>query len=313
LLLTAPADLKPEIRRFSLSCRGFESLYGGTATDALATLTEASMIDAGPVAVPLGSPHDYLAATDALLGVALAVTGDDAGADEALERALKRTAVLPFPLGPFSEAVVQVYCAYVHRLRRNLDLAGTAAQTVSEIGDRHGFREHSMLGQLLVLAASAATGNRGACDAVESMLNLWRMNGGGLAVPVLLAELAEGRARSGDPQRARAVLDDAATIMVETDQRTCEPEIIRIGALLDHTDGKPSTDVVRQLQSAAELALAWGLVRLAGRAVGDALSVLDGRRDGALAEVAQALCDRVPASAAGDLREVERLVNAWLA
>jgi class 3 adenylate cyclase len=313
LLLTASADLKPEIRRFVLSCRGFESLYGGTTTDAVATLTEASMINTGPVALPLGRPHDYVAAIDALLGAALALAGDDAGADEALERALKRTAVLPFPLGPFSEAVVQVYCAYVHRLRRDTELASAAAKSVAEIGDRHGFREHSMIGQLLVLAASAAMGDRDACEAVETTLHLWRMTGGGLAVPTLLTELAEGCARGGDSQRARAILDDAATMMADTDQRSCEPEIIRIGALLEHAAGAPVDDVVKQLQNAAELALECGAVRLAGRAVRDALFVLEGRLDVALADVAQTLCERVPASAVGDLREVERLVNAWSA
>jgi hypothetical protein len=99
-------------------------------------------------------------------------------------------------------------------------------------------------------------------------------------------------------------------MMVDTDQRACEPEILRIGALLDHAEGAPLDDVVKRLQGAAELALACGSLRLAGRAVGHAMSVLQGRGDVAFAEVAQALCDRLPASAAGDLREVERVVNA---
>jgi hypothetical protein len=102
-------------------------------------------------------------------------------------------------------------------------------------------------------------------------------------------------------------------MMADTDQRSCEPEIIRIGALLEHAAGAPVDDVVKQLQNAAELALECGAVRLAGRAVRDALFVLEGRLDVALADVAQTLCERVPASAVGDLREVERLVNAWSA
>ena len=192
----------------------------------------------GPVTVPLGVPHDYVAAVDALLAVALVLAGDDPGADEALARALRRTTQLPFPVGPFSEAVVQVYAGDLYRLRGDVEGARAVARVVSEIGDRHGFREHAMLGQVLVLAASTMEGDQAACEALENVLGIWRMTGGGLAVPVLLAELADGCLRAGDLERARSALDDAATMMAQTDQRGSESEVLRIAASLDRLGGR---------------------------------------------------------------------------
>src|SRR5262249_33561065 len=146
--------LGPQLRRFILACRGFELLFSGATADALTTLEEASAMEVGPVAVPLGTPHDYVAAVDALLAVALRLPGADAGADRALDAALQRSARLRFPVGPFTEAVVQVYASYVYRLRGDMEPARSAAARIGEIGEQHGFREHAMLGHLLGLAAA---------------------------------------------------------------------------------------------------------------------------------------------------------------
>jgi class 3 adenylate cyclase len=266
LLEGAPPDLQPQILRFVLACRGFEQLFAGQTRLAIATLTEASSADTGPATVPLGTPHDYVVATDALLAAGLALADDDAGADVALARALERAASLPFPIGPFSEAVVQVYAAYVHRIRGDAEAARAAAQIVSEIGERHGFREHAMLGQILLLAASVLERDANACEALESVLGMWRAAGGGLAVPVLLTELAEGWLALGDTERARAALDDARTTMDASGQHGPEPDVIRLAAVLDARAGAAPDNVLRQLERAAELAEENGSLRLAARA-----------------------------------------------
>ena len=306
----APSDLEPEIHRFLLACRGFEQLFSGVTDEAVVTLREASLMASGPVTVPLGAPHDYVAAIDALLGAALALTADDTGADEALERALRRTAQLPFPVGPFSEAVVQVYAAYVYRLRRDGERARAAAQVASDIGDRHGFREHSMLGQILVLAAGVTEGDPEACQALESVLGIWRMSGGGLAVPALLAELADGCLRVGELPRAHDALSDAETMMAETGQRGSESELLRIEALLDHADGAPADVAVEGLVKAADVALTGGSLRLGARAIGDAVALLGDRRNDAVAELAGRLLACLPASAVDDRRAIEGWVSA---
>jgi class 3 adenylate cyclase len=266
LLEGAPADLQPQILRFVLACRGFEQLFAGQTRLAIGTLTEASSADTGPATVPLGTPHDYIAATDALLAAGLALADDDAGADAALARALERAESLPFPIGPFSEAVVRVYAAYVYRIRGDAADARAAAEIVSGIGERHGFREHAMLGQILLLAASVLDHDANACEALESVLGMWRAAGGGLAVPVLLTELAEGWLALGDTERARAALDDARTTMDASGQRGPEPDVIRLAAVLDAGAGAAPENVLRQLERAAELAEENGSERLARRA-----------------------------------------------
>ncbi len=306
----APAELAPEIRRFTLGCRGFEQLFAGQTTDAIETLRAASTMNVGPVAVPLGTPHDYVAAVYALLAAGLALAGDDTGADDAIANAVRRTTTLPFPLGPFSEAVVLVYSSYVGRLRGDVEAATRDAARIGAIGDQYGFREHSMLGQLLQLAAASIPGDPTACQGLENVLGMWRMAGGGLAVPALLAELADGWLRAGDTVRARTAIDAAATMMEETGQRGVEPEVLRIGARLNAASGAADDAVVKDLVAAADLALAHGSVRLAARAVRDAAAELDGRHSHAFEDVATRWRAQLPATAAGELREIERSISA---
>jgi hypothetical protein len=167
-----------------------------------------------------------------------------------------------------------------------------------------------MLGQILGVAASVMEGDPDACQALETTLGLWRMAGGGLAVPVLLAELAEGCLRAGDHPRARAALEDATTMMAQTGQRGPEPDVIRISARLDAAGGAEPDDVVKRMCSAADLALEHGSLRLGARAIRDAADVLDGHLDAEVAEVAARLCARLPRSAATERRQIERLLSA---
>jgi hypothetical protein len=198
--------------------------------------------------------------------VGFALACDETRADAALARAVERASTLAFPIGPFSVAVVQVYAAYMHRLRGNAEAARAAAQSVSDIGERHGFRELGMLGQILLLAASVLDHDPNACEALDGVLGMWRAAGGGLAVPVLLTELAEGWLVLGELDRARATLDDVRSTMDESGQRGSEPDVIRLAALLDANAGAPPDDVLRQLEHAVELAEENGSERLARRA-----------------------------------------------
>ncbi len=271
MIVVAPPDLVPEFRRFVVACRGFEHLFAGRTASAISALTEASM-GAGPVAVRLGTPHDYVAAVDALLAVGLVLTAEDDNADQALARALRRVANLAFPVGPFSEAVVHVYGAYMSRLRGDRADALRRAQLVAEIGERHGFADHAMLGQILGLAARVMEPDADACQALENVLGIWRMAGGGLAVPVLLTELAAGLLRVGAVDRAAIAVEDARVMMEHTGQRGCEPEIHRLGALIVAARGGSGADVADEFRFAIDVALDTGSLLLALRAARDVAS-----------------------------------------
>lgn len=224
---------------------------------------------AGPVAVRLGTPHDYVAALDALLAVGLVLTTEDDAADQALAHALRRASDLSFPVGPFSEAVVHVYGAYMSRLRGDRADALTRAQLVAEIGERHGFADHAMLGQILGLAARVMKPDADACQALENVLGIWRLAGGGLAVPVLLTELAAGWLRVGAVDRAAIAVEDARVMMEHTGQRGCEPEIHRLGALIVAAEGGSGAEVADEFRFAIKVALDTGSLLLALRAARD--------------------------------------------
>jgi tetratricopeptide (TPR) repeat protein len=303
--------LDPEVHRFSLSCRGLELLYQGRTSQAIATLRNAALLGhAGPISVSLGTPHDFVAANDGILAVALTVCGDDDGADAALEEAMARTRELAFPIGPFSEAVVQLYAAYLHRLRRDVDGARAASERVGAIGDQYGFQEHSMLGQMLTLVAATVGGDEASRGALGMTLTAWKMAGGGLAVPVLLCELAEAHLAAGDLDAARQVLDEASAMVEETDQRAAEPEIHRLRALADAKAGAPEATVVAALVTAAQVGLAQGSVRLAARSVADLRDLGGGALPAAAADVARRLRAQIPATARGELRELGEWLSA---
>ncbi|MDP1819047.1 MAG: adenylate/guanylate cyclase domain-containing protein [Acidimicrobiales bacterium] len=310
-LLARSSELELEVRRFTLGCRGLELMYLGDTTAAAATLHQASRLGrAGPMPISLGTPHDYVAVTDAVLAVALTLTGDDAGASTALERAFTRARDLPFPVGPFSVAVVQVYAAYLHRLRGDTDAARTAAQEVCDLGAKHGFQEHSMVGQILSLVAAALEGDEPACQTLDATLGVWRMAGGGLAVPVLLTELADGCLVIGDVDRAQAALDEAAAMVELTEQRGSESEVLRLRAELDARCGASDQSVLKGLVAAAELALDQGAVRLAGRALHGVRRRTGDELPAVTADVGRRFVASVPPTAAGDLREIEGWVSA---
>ena len=302
MIAVAPPDLAPEFRRFVLACHGFEHLFAGRTASAVRSLSEASSMAAGPVAVRLGTPHDYVAALDALLAVGLVLTAEDDSADQALARALRRAADLSFPVGPFSEAVVHVYGAYMSRLRGDRVDALTRAQLVAEIGERHGFADHAMLGQILGLAARVMEPDADACQALENVLGIWRMAGGGLAVPVLLTELAAGFLRVGATDRAVVAVEDARVMMEHTGQRGCEPEIHRVGALILAAEGGSDANVAEEFLSAIEIALDAGSLLLALRAARDVANCTAVAADPKLALAVSRAIDAAPLRLADELR-----------
>jgi hypothetical protein len=138
------------------------------------------------------------------------------------------------------------------------------------IGERHGFMEYSILGQILLLAANLMEPDLAACEGMQNLLMMWRMAGGGLAVPVLLGELAAGFLWAGEPERAAAVLEEGRVMMEATGQRGVEPEIHRVGALIGAATGWTDEAVAAELMQAVAVATASGSVLLADRARRDA-------------------------------------------
>ena len=191
-------------------------------------------------------------ASTAILAVALELAGRRADADAAIERARQRVAQLAFPQGPFSEAIVHVYVAYVYRLRGDADRAKAAADRIAALGERHGFGEHVLVGTVLGVAATAMTGDETARRILEASLAMWQSTGGGLAVPVLLAELAATCFDAGEHERAAAAVEQADAEARRSGQAGAMPEVLRLRARL-------AGDDAAGLVAAAELAIAEAL------------------------------------------------------
>ena len=198
--------------------------------------------------------------------------------------------------------MVHVYGAYMSRLRGDRVDALTRAQLVAEIGERHGFADHAMLGQILGLAARVMEPDADACQALENVLGIWRMAGGGLAVPVLLTELAAGFLRVGATDRAAVAVEDARLMMEHTGQRGCEPEIHRVGALILAAEGGSDANVAEEFLSAIEIALDAGSLLLALRAARDVANCAAVAADPELALSVGRAIDAAPLRLADELR-----------
>jgi class 3 adenylate cyclase len=300
LAAVAPLDVEPVLRGYTVGCRGLELLYGGATSAAVALLSQSLGTHGAEVPVLLGTPQDPHTVVESVYAAALAVHGDDAGAAAAIARALARADQLPFPAGPFTEAMVLIYAAFVHRLAGDVAAARDAAASLVAVADRHGFGDSAMVGQLLGFAAGALEGDPASCHALKASLQLWRSAGGGLAVPELLTELAAGFLRAGDTDNARAAVDEARDLLEPTGQRGAEPEVHRLAALLDHLDGTDADATVTALLGAARLAADHGSYRFAARALGDIARVTRG----AVPAEASELAARVVAAAPGLRDEV---------
>jgi predicted ATPase len=63
---------------------------------------------------------------------------------------------------------------------------------------------------------------------IKEGLGIWRMTGSILATPMFLYLLADAHARAGQMEEARAAVNEALTLMNETEERVWEPEVHRL-------------------------------------------------------------------------------------
>src|ERR671919_219468 len=85
------------------------------------------------------APNDPLAGTYAFLAPLRFIMGDEAGSLAAVDAGLERCASLQFPHGPFSEAFLRAYEAWLHRVRGDLVAAHEAGAEIVRIAQQHGF------------------------------------------------------------------------------------------------------------------------------------------------------------------------------
>jgi class 3 adenylate cyclase len=191
------------------ACRGVEAFYRYDFRRAERLLSRAvtGMARDGVDPAEWWQPHDPMAASCAFLGPLRFLTGDEAGALEAIETGLVRSRPLEFPRGPFSVAFVRMFEAVLHRRRQDAPASIAAAEEVIRIGERHGYHYWQLLGNLHLSAAKAMNdGSSAAPDEIGRALKAWRAAGGEPLIPMLLVEQADGYLACDQVEKANACL-----------------------------------------------------------------------------------------------------------
>jgi class 3 adenylate cyclase len=280
------------------ACRGVEAFYRGDLPRARDLLSRAvaglAEDDVDPADWPL--PNDPLAAACAFLGPLRFLTGDVAGALQAINTGVRRSQPLEFPRGPFSVAFVRTFAAVLHRLRDDATAAVVAAEEVIELGDRHGFFDWQLAGRMQHGAARVMVDpSPEALAELEEAIATWCTVGGEVLVPWLRVEQAGGHLARGDLDRAAACLDEAFRSM-EGGQRLGLPEALRLRAELRLRSDPPG-----RAQAQDDLRQAIGVARAQGNIYAMLRAALAHRRafpregdelvDAALAEAVAAYGD----------------------
>ena len=213
------------------SCRGAELFYRGRFREARELLLAAvEGFDGDDIDdwARWQNPNDPMASAYAFLATIACLSGDLDGSLAAVDSGIARSRALPFPHGPFSEAYVQSYAAWVHRSQGDVEAARAAGDEIARIGATHGFLYWAVAGEMVARANDVAS--EPTAEAVAGLgaaLAGYRGLGGEAMVPSLLLEQAAGHLALGDLAEAGACVDDALTF---TDQCYARPEGLRLRA-----------------------------------------------------------------------------------
>jgi class 3 adenylate cyclase len=186
------------------------------------------------------APNDPLAGTYAFLAPLRFIMGDEAGSLAAVDAGLERCASLQFPHGPFSEAFLRAYEAWLHRVRGDLVAAHDAGAEIVRIAQQHGFVFWMIVGQLATSANQVAVEpTRPALSQLGAAIATYRGLGANALVPTFLVERAAGCLAVGDVDEARRCVDDTLSY---ADQLYARAEGLRLRAELRAAGGYGQAD-----------------------------------------------------------------------
>jgi hypothetical protein len=252
------------------ACRGVAAFFRGDLDDAdrLLNGAVAGFVDDDVDPASWVLPNDPLAAALAFLGPLRFLRGDEAGAFDAVRAGLARCEGLEFPRGPFSVAFVRNYEAFLHRARGDADAAVAAAEDVIRVGERHGFLDWQIVGQMQLYAAQAMTAaSPEAVGRLSEAITTWCTVGGEALVPYLLVEQAAGYLALDEVDPAAGALDHAFEI-IGRGQRLAAAEALRLRAELTartNPDGHDAiaADLVEAIRLGEEQSAVWFVLRAA--------------------------------------------------
>ncbi len=232
--------------------------------------------------------------------------------DQALWRIQHALALAQDSGHPYSIAVAQSYAAMLHQLRREWQSVTNWANAILAGPAAHEFSYYAAWATVML---GWATVERGEVEAgiaqMQQGLDDLRVMESGLRENYYLALLAEAHARAGRVEVGLRLLDEAAAVTAEREERVTEAELHRLRGDLLQLQGQPDAQVEANYQRALDIARSQQAKSLELRAAAQ-LSRL-WRRQGKTAAARQRLASIYNAFGEGldtpDLQEAKALLT----
>jgi tetratricopeptide (TPR) repeat protein len=239
------------------ACDGFQLWFEGSIDDALKQLYAAtesfSKRDPAALVSPFWLlPNDPLAAAHAGVMCLAGLQGRMAEAERECRTAYARAAEVPFPRGPFSEAFVSIYEAWLRLSMGDVDAARRCGARAVEIADAFGFYYlRAVASPYLCLARPDEASDPDALLAAAAVMS--DAIGQLAFLPAHYANLAEAYERRGELDRALKAVDEGINIVDRTGERLHLSNLLRLRGRYAITRGASAAGLA-DLREAAALA-----------------------------------------------------------
>jgi hypothetical protein len=215
-----------------------------------------------------GMPHDPIVITASALACLAGLQGRMADSETWGRRAAERAEGIGFPQGPFSQAFVTLYLAWLRMILGDPAGAYRYGRQTMAIGERYGFDYWVIVGRPFVLIGEpGVVAHPELLSRIEADMNAighWAFR------PAYLGNMARTQTLLGNAPQALQTVDDALLLVQKQGEWIQQPDLLRLRAELTasvHSDRMD--DVVDDLRAAVEVGLAQGSLVLALRAAND--------------------------------------------
>ena len=174
--------------------------------------------------------------------------------DQALQRGHQALALAQELSHPVSLTAALRWLAALHQLRREEQAVQERADEAIALATRHGFPlfvgwATSMRGWALAQQGQEEAGIAQICQGLAT----YQATGAAMDRPYMLALLADAYGESGQTKKGMDTVDEALTIVQETEERYFESELYRLHGELLLIRGEPEADVEANFQQAVAI------------------------------------------------------------
>jgi class 3 adenylate cyclase/tetratricopeptide (TPR) repeat protein len=251
------AWFEPEVQ----SCAGWQSFYEGRLTDSqhhleLAMQGFAARPSEQSVSPFWPLPNDPIAVSAIALACVSTLRGERTHAAAWEQQAVARTEQIGFPRGPWSEAFVLTYAAWIRRFLGDHDDARALGARVVGIGQEHGYAYWMLLGSSYY--AAATPDDEPDREFLETNVATLHALGQQAFAPANLAYLAELYRAAGQVDRAAERVDEAIEMVHKSGEYVHLPVLLQLRATLALERWGDSAQAVGDLTESIRIATEQG-------------------------------------------------------